>query len=111
MPRRLNTGPDGKKKKAHLGEHGSVFCSDVDEPWYGECCMVLSTCYHVCNFEKTVCDSVFQKCAKLHCDALEESGKCNEYLSALMDHIAGPHGCEVFTNAQNEGCTCMHDEL
>ena len=110
VPRRSDDGT-GRAQKPHLGEHGSVFCTDVDEPWYGDCCQMMSTCYHVCNFDKPICDNVFEKCARGFCDALDAPDKCNAHLHDLLGLVRGHEGCRVFLNAQHEACACMHNEL
>ena len=99
-----------------MGEHGSLFCTDRDVPWYGDCCKMLSHCYHICNMDKGVCDRVFDTCAQRACDALDLPSvpdapeQCNKHLKDLLRHIT-TNGCEVFLLAQGESCRCMHDEL
>jgi hypothetical protein len=91
-----------------------VYCTDADAPWYGDCCRMLSTCYHVCHMDKDVCDRIFDKCAQGMCDALsaaEDGRRCVRHLRALLAEATGDAGCGVYLHAQEEACACMHDEL
>jgi len=96
----------------HLGEHGSVFCTDADVPWYGDCCLVLSTCYHSCGMDKAICDNAFHRCARGLCDGQSPAERCHGHLHRLWERqIQAADGCDVYLRAQEESCVCMHDEL